>query len=384
MEKFRCLYISRYAPIRTRTDPYTGLPWYLSERINFVGLWGKTDKLVPFHENCERILETNPTWWGMRESFLTILRFMKEGNRLDAVVCGIDEYSLTLGLFVSKTTHLPVFCFLEDPPFTERYNPPIGWFRRREKQFRQFLVGTLLPYCSGILCFIEEDILDKFRLSDVPIYQLMNGVSPQALEWVESHPTKSKGDLKCTIGYIGAVSRRQGIDDLLEIYAKALQKVPRLQLRLIGPIESDYAQSYQRRLHDLGLNSSVRLTGWLPYDKMLEQLQGCHICVCCNPPTEWFRSAQPLKVCEYLALSKPTVAWNYPGVSRLLDGGRLGILVPPDNKSAFSDALVSLTDPTVRCSFEEEIRAEIQGCWSSDYWYGQVLDVLLKSGGIFR
>jgi glycosyltransferase involved in cell wall biosynthesis len=209
----------------------------------------------------------------------------------------------------------------------------------------------------------------------------MNGVSPQALNWVEHHPTKNKLDLECTIGYVGAISKRQGIDDLLEIFAKALQKVPHLQLRLIGPLESNYAQSCQRRLHDLGLSSSVKLTGWLPYDKMLEKLQECDICVCCNPPTEWFRSAQPLKVCEYLALSKPTIAWNCPGVSRLLDGGRLGIMVPAGNKSAFVDALVSLTDPTVRSSFEKAIHEAIQGKWSSDYWYGQVLDVLLKSTG---
>lgn len=151
-----------------------------------------------------------------------------------------------------------------------------------------------------------------------------------------------------------------------------------LHLRLIGPINNNYSQCYQAKLHDLGLDSNVEITGWLPYEKMLEKLQECDICVHCNPPTEWFRAAQPLKICEYLALSKPTIAWDYPGIRRLLDGGRLGILVPSGNKTLFADELIRLIDPMVRRLIENRIHGAIQGQWSSDYWYGQVLDILAK------
>ena len=364
-----------------RTDPYTGLPWYLSERTDLVGMWGRSTKPLAFSYDCQKLIETDPGWWGICGAFLRTIKLLGTSNRFDIAVSGVDEYSLCLGMLVGKTAQVPVYCVVEDPPFSDRYAPPISWRYTLEKRVRQFIIRTLLRYCSGIFCFIEKDILDKFRLSGVPIYQLMNGVSPEALNWAGCHPAKDKLDSECNIGYVGAISKRQGIDDLLEIFAEALRKVSHLKLRLIGPLESDYAKSYQRRLYDLGLNSSVRVTGWLPYDQMLEQLQECDISVCCNPPTEWFRSAQSLKVCEYLALCKPTIAWNYPGVSRLLDGGRLGIMVPAGNKSAFADALVSLTDPTLRSSFKKEIHEAIQGQWSSDYWYSQVFDILLKSTG---
>jgi glycosyltransferase involved in cell wall biosynthesis len=229
-----------------------------------------------------------------------------------------------------------------------------------------------------MFCFIEGDILNDFNLRNVPVYQLMNGVSPQALDWAENHPTKEKGDSECTIGYVGAINRKQGIDDLLEIFANAKKKVANLHLRLIGPIDNVYAQCYQKMLCDLGLDSNVEVTGWLPYEKMLEKLQECDICVHCNPPTEWFRAAHPLKVCEYLALSKPTIAWDYPGVRRLLDGGGLGVLVPHGNKTLFVDQLILLTDPIVRFPIEKKIRESIQREWSSDYWYGRVLDILTK------
>lgn len=336
--------------------------------------------MVPFHKNCEKVVETNPSWVGVPRSFLQgILRFARAKNRPDLVVCGIDEYSLSVGLLAGRAARVPVFCVVEDPPFTDRYTLPIGWSRRQEKRVRQFVIRTLLQHCYGIFCFVEKDVLNEFNLLNVPVYQLMNGVSPQALDWVENHPIKEKGDSKCTIGYVGAISKRQGIDDLLEIFAKARKKVANFHLRLIGPIDNDYVQCYRERLSDLGLDSNVEITGWLPYEKMLGKLEECDICVYCNPPTDWFRSAQSLKVCEYLALGKPTVAWDYPGVGRLLDGGRLGVLVPVGRKTVFADELVHLTDPMVRRSIEKEIHDAIQGKWSSEYWYSQVLDILAEA-----
>jgi glycosyltransferase involved in cell wall biosynthesis len=230
-----------------------------------------------------------------------------------------------------------------------------------------------------MFCFIEKDVLIEFNLLNVPVYQLMNGVSPQALDWVRGHPAEEKESSQCLVGYVGAINKKQGIDDLLEIFADAKKKVANLHLRLIGPIDNGYVQNYQVKLRDLELDSTVDITGWLPYGKMLERLQECDVCVHCNPSNEWFRVAQPLKVCEYLALGKPTIAWDYPGVSRLLGGGRLGIIVPVGNKSAFVDALVSLTDPMVRHPIENEIHGAIKEQWSSDYWYGQVLEFLTKS-----
>jgi glycosyltransferase involved in cell wall biosynthesis len=359
-----------------RTDPYTGLPWYLSEKINLIGLWGKADKPVPFHKNCEKLVESNPSWWGIPGSLITVLKLVRRSDQFDTVVCGVDEYSLSAGLLAGVVAGIPVFCVIEDPPFTGRYCPPISGCRRQEKRIRQFILKILLKHCSGMFCFIEKDILNEFNLLSVPVYQLMNGVSLQALEWVQKQPVKEKKFPEYMIGYVGAINEKQGIDDLLEIFAEARQKVANLRLRLIGPIEDDYAQYYQEKLRDLRLDSNVEITGWLPYEKMLGKLQECDICVYCNPPTEWFRAAQPLKVCEYLALGKPTVAWNYPGVSRLLDGGRLGILVPSGNKTLFADGLLRLTDPMERCLIEKRIHGATKGQWSSDYWYGQVLDIL--------
>ena len=376
MKKLHCLYVSRYAPNRTRTDPYTGLPWYLCEKTSLVGLWGRTGRPAPFENYCEKVIEANSNWWGILSNFLAVWQLRRECNRPDVVVCGIDEYSLTVGIFAGKVVHAPVFCIVEDPPFTNRYCGEIGWWRNQERRIRRLVLKILLNFCSGIFCFIEKDVLDGFKLANIPIYQLMNGVSPQALEWIKGR-SNEKNDLpECKIGYVGAINLEKGIEDLLESFSEAKGRVPNLYLRLIGPIDHAHIQNYQVRVADLGLNSNVEITGWLPYEKMLEKLLECDIGVYCNPPDEWFRFAQPLKICEYLALEKPTVAWDYPGTRRMLDHGRYGILVSPGNRPAFANALVSLVDPTARRLIKKEIHVAIQGHWSSDYWYSRVLNIL--------
>lgn len=368
--------MSRYAPNRTRTDPYTGLPWYLCEKTSFVGLWGRTSSPAAFANYCGTVMETNSNWWAIPISLLVVWQFLRRRNRPDAVICGVDEYSLSVGWFAGKLADAPVFCVVEDPPFTDRYCQEMGWRRKQERRIRCLVLKRLLNSCSGIFCFIERDVLNGIKLSNTPIYQMMNGVSCQALEWIKRRANGENDSRECMIGYVGAIHLKQGIEDLLEIFAGAQGRMPNLRLRLIGPIGHDHIQCFQARVSALGLNSNVEVTGWLPYEKMLEKLQECDIGVYCNPSTEWFRVAQPLKICEYLALEKPTVAWDYPGTRRMLDHGRYGILVSPGNKSAFMKALITLADPTTRRRIKKEIHDAIQGQWSSDYWYGQVLNIL--------
>ena len=371
--------MSRHAPTRTRTDPYTGLPWYLCEKTRFVGLWGRANRPAAFENHCERVIETKTNGWAIPSSFLAVWRIRKGRHRPDAVVCGTDEYSLIVGLLAGKLAHAPVFCVVEDPPFTDRYGQEMAWGRKQERRIRCLVLRTLLKACSGIFCFIEKDVLNGLNLATVPIYQLMNGVSSQAMEWLGRQRREKRGSPQFIIGYVGAINKRQGIGDLLEIFSLARSKTTEVRLRLIGPIDNDYGKCFDDKIHKLGLDTIVEMTGWSPYEKMLEKLNDCDVGVYCNPATEWFRFAQPLKICEYLALGKPVVAWDYPGTRRLLGQGRYGILVPPGNKAAFRDALVSLAGLNGCGAMQDEIHVAVRGHWSSDYWYNQVLSMLANS-----
>ena len=375
-----CLYISRYAPDRSPTDPYTGLPWFLSENTSLTGLWEKPQRgPVVFEKNCRKVIEVDFRGKGWPFRSVSLRRILSKAEKPDAILCGVDEHSLGLGLLVSRIMGGRVFAVIEDPPFTARYERIRGMRGSVEKSFRTRLLRRLLDRCAGIFCFIEKEVLEGLCLRKVPLYQMMNGASSAALDWARENGSGGNSTGTFMVGLVGAITHTQGIESLLEIMSLVKQKNGNVSLRLIGPMEPGYTETFQRRIKELKLDSCTEVTGCLPYPRMLEQLQGCSVGVYCNPSSAWYRAAQPLKICEYLALGKPTVTWDYPGARRLLKDGLLGILVPVGNKKLFADALISLSDPLVYGAFRDAILAATENGWGSQYWFGKVLQIIEKA-----
>ena len=379
MGKLRSLYVSRFCPDRTRTDPYTGLPWYLSQKTEMIGIWGKSNKTVPFYRNCLEIIEIDPRWQGLLKAIISTMRLIKKRNNFDIILCGVDEYSLCISLLVSTRTKTPVFSIVEDPPFTSRFEPPINSVLKIEKKVRKVLISKLLKKCSGIFCFIEKEVLKGIDVKNIKIYQLSNGAAPDGIEWKKGYSVVKSTEKKYIVGYIGEINMDQGVEDLLEIFAKARSKNEGMYLRLIGPVNKKYRRNFENNIAYWNLNNYVENTGWLPYEKMLEKLEECDVCVYCNKATDWFQAAHPLKICEYLALKKPIVAWDYPGIRRMLDNGKYGILIPSGEKETFTKHLINMGNPMNRKALEEEISKAIQGRLSSDYWYNHIFRILEKT-----
>jgi glycosyltransferase involved in cell wall biosynthesis len=379
-KKLRCLYISRYAPIRTKTDPYTGLPSYLSQQTWLTGIWNRPERgAVAFRASCEEVIEVIAGVKGwlykLRHSWANV----RGPAKPDFIVCGVDEHSLSLAILAGKTAGIPVYAFAEDPPFTNRYNGFLSTGRRVERGLRRKIIHALLEHCSGVFCFVEKDALRAFNILRVPVHQMMNGPSTEARTWFEESSRNVPNSGELVVGLVGALSPDQGLDKLLEIIAGARKRIKSLSLRLIGPMDREYQEVFQEKTIKLALDSATEVTGWLAYPMMLEKLQDCSFGLYCNPDTNWFRVAQPLKICEYLALEKPVIAWDYPGARRLLDNGRLGLLVPPNNLPAFIDAVVQMSDLKFRETMVREIRKALKERWSSQYWYQQVLRIVTNA-----
>jgi len=381
MKKLRCLYISRFCPNRTRTDPYTGLPWFLSENTEMVGIWGRSREKAPFWKKCKNIIEIDPRWRGLAKTIISVMRLIGKRNNIDIILCGVDEYSLFIGLLVSLRTKTPFFSIVEDPPFTNRYECRLAVTKKMEKRAREFILGKLLNKCSGIFCFIEREVLKGIDLKDVKIYQLLNGAGPDGITWKKKNKGLGSASEEYIVGYIGEINCAQGIGDLIEIFAIAKRKKDAMHLKLIGPINENFRKSYEEKIARYEMKKYVKDTGWLPYEEMLRELNECDVGVYCNKPTKWFQVAHPLKICEYLSLEKPIVSWDYAGVRRLLDNGKYGILVPGGEKANFAEALISLANPVKRKGFEREIGKAISGELCSDYWYRKLLNVLGRNPG---
>src|SRR5262249_5287519 len=103
-----------------------------------------------------------------------------------------------------------------------------------------------------------------------------------------------------------------------------------------------YEASVRGRIAALGLEDAVVVTGFLanpfPVVRTLD--------VVAHPA---LRDPFPLALLEAMSLARPVVASAVGGIPEMLEDGKSGLLVAPENAPALADALVSLLrDPARR------------------------------------
>lgn len=115
----------------------------------------------------------------------------------------------------------------------------------------------------------------------------------------------------------------------------------------VGPL----AEDVRRRADELGLGRRIDLVGYVPFGPgLLELYRRAHAFVHVS-----LTEGVPQVLVEALASGTPIVATAVGGVGGALEGGRLGLLVPPADLQALVDAILRLSDDRdLRCRFVAE------------------------------
>ena len=125
---------------------------------------------------------------------------------------------------------------------------------------------------------------------------------------------------------------------LLDVIAELRRSDPRWRLVIAGdgPLRAEMEQ----RVEELGLQEAVELPGEVPNGPALWSLyRGSHVFLHVS-----FTEGLPQVLFEAQAAGLPIVATAVGGVAQALDGGRIGLLVPPADATAAVDALTRLRD----------------------------------------
>jgi glycosyltransferase involved in cell wall biosynthesis len=157
------------------------------------------------------------------------------------------------------------------------------------------------------------------------------------------------------LAYLGALGSQDGVDGLADILASLRDRTPavRAELTVIG--DGDARPALEAALARCGVTEAVTIVGWVPGDRVPELLQEADVCVDPSPPSPLNESSTMVKVAEYLALGKPTVAYGLRETRRTV--GEAGLLVPPGDVRAFADAIASLAeDPGLRRTLSDRAR----------------------------
>lgn len=162
--------------------------------------------------------------------------------------------------------------------------------------------------------------------------------------------------------YDGRIAAEKGLDTMLHVADLVRQKVPRFKLLLIGDfIVRKARKKFAERLADLGLGTTVEITGWVPYYDVPKYINLGKVGL--SILEDWCLSyviTEPYKVFEAMACAKPVVASKTNLVGRLAireSGG--GVLVDQSDVKGIADSLIRL--------FRNENEREQMGLRAREY-----------------
>lgn len=173
--------------------------------------------------------------------------------------------------------------------------------------------------------------------------------------------------------FIGAVTRRKGVDLLVEGFARLALRHHDLWLIIAGQqskmespgVDEEYVRSLRDRIDRAGVASRVVWTGMLRDKSVVAQhYSAADIFVF---PTR--AEGMPNVLIEATAAGLPTVATCLPGITDYaVRDGETGLLFPPEDVDAMARAIEQLiSDPTLRAKMGQAARARSKRFGFEDY-----------------
>ncbi len=219
--------------------------------------------------------------------------------------------------------------------------------KRLRRVYDHFLAGPVLRHASMVVVQTpeEERLLREVVDPLPPVAMIPPGYTPLPA------PSDPPDDFSTRYGirgpfllFTGRIASNKGLLPFLEAFALLAPRSPDLSVVMVGEDGGSRAEVLHRA-EDLGLSQRVRLVGFVPEERVLASAYAqASVFVL---PSEY--EAFGLVLLEAMAQGTPVVSTRVGGIPELVEDGQNGLLVPPGDPRALSEALESiLSDPSLR------------------------------------
>jgi glycosyltransferase involved in cell wall biosynthesis len=149
---------------------------------------------------------------------------------------------------------------------------------------------------------------------------------------------------------IGRLSEQKGHSILLEAAARMAKDGKNFELVLVGG--GELRDVLERRMQALGLDSHVRITGFVSQERVVEELRAARALVLPS-----LGEGLPVVIMEAFALGRPVLSTFIAGIPELVTPGESGWLVPAGSVEALAAALADV----LSCPIETLEKMAAQG-----------------------
>jgi glycosyltransferase involved in cell wall biosynthesis len=178
---------------------------------------------------------------------------------------------------------------------------------------------------------------------------------------------------------VGRLVAFKGFEDLIDACAELARRRIDFVCDIIG--DGPLRETLQAKIEQLDLSSRVNLLGSLSQAAVLEKLQAADIfALASTTDAQGATDVFPTVILEAMASARPIVSTRLAGIPELVVDGQTGMLAPPGDSTALTQALEQLLrDPKLRLRFGHAGRARIEQHFRIEQTVAPLMEMLERS-----
>lgn len=181
------------------------------------------------------------------------------------------------------------------------------------------------------------------------------------------------------LGYVGIMGPQDGLDYLLRSVQQLIHTLNRRDVFCVIIGKGDALPQLKAYAEELEIGDHVWFTGWVSDEDLLRYLSTADICLDPDPSNPFNDRCTMIKMMEYMALSKPIVAYDLP--EHRVSAGEAAVYAQPNDELDFARKIAELIDdPARRQQIGQTGRARIETRLA---WAHQVQHLLTAYATLF-
>jgi glycosyltransferase involved in cell wall biosynthesis len=224
--------------------------------------------------------------------------------------------------FTSSLLQITFVLEVNDATFITRTRPlALNWIASGIEKY----VFQQASLCTTISREFADLACTRWSLGSEKFVVLPNAVTPERFSpGPPSAPSNGK-----VLGVVGAFVPWHGLDFLIDAVAELRRSHPELRVVLVG--DGPIRGAVEAQVKRLQLEEVVRFTGFVPPALVPDYLRTIDVCILPDSNAH----GSPMKLFEYMAMAKPTVAPRYSPIADVIEDGETGLLFTPRDLQDF-------------------------------------------------
>jgi len=277
--------------------------------------------------------------------------------------------------FKIKDISVPIY--LEQSEFLDIHrvqntNPIRSYLKDRDQRF---IENRFIYRISGLGLMTKELLkhyTENFKL-EIPLLHLPMTVDLNRFQHIQEQPNEFE---KPYIAFVGVMNNiKDGVDVLIDAFAKIAANYPKHKLYLVGPWQPDSPGQLQQ-IANYRLKDRIYWMKTYPREEIPSIISNADLLVLPRPDSKQAQGGFPTKLGEYLATGKPVCATTVGEIPNYLVDKESVFFAKPGSFDSFADAMnKALSDPVLakeigingRRVSEKEFNAEIQSQKLKEY-----------------